>query len=113
MTEAQSCLLGETGEIVGEFVLETTDQLADVGGRLIEREGARTPSRSSGETLDALWRAFRLRTGRGDFPGVDGPVDVSHGPEAMLDRLGRGSLSPSCDVIIVLCSAPDFIGASR
>lgn len=93
-------------ELVGDFVNESREHLANVESDLLSLEGA---SAGGEETVNRVFRAVHSVKGVAGFLGLEHINKLSHKLESVLDLVRKGRLDVSADLCSALLFATDAL----
>jgi two-component system, chemotaxis family, sensor kinase CheA len=97
--------LGEDRELLGDFILECRDHLAQVEMQMITVE--KEPGDS--EAIHTVFRAFHTVKGLASFLDLGDIRDVAHETETLLDLARNHKLAITPAVVDVVLAAADFL----
>ena len=103
-----SVSLSEDRELLGDFILESRDHLAQVEEQMITLE--KDPLQT--EAINTVFRAFHTIKGLAGFLALDDIRDVAHETETLLDLARNRKLIISPATVDVVLAAADFLKAS-
>lgn len=104
---AGSGFLNQDPQLVGDFLVEAREHLANIEARLLEIEqGAHTQ-----ETLHSAFRSFHTIKGLAGFLEYDVIQEVSHEVETLLDLARNGKLEILAPTVDVILQAGDYLSA--
>jgi two-component system, chemotaxis family, sensor kinase CheA len=103
-----SISLGEDRELLGDFILESRDHLAQVEEQMITLE--KDPEET--EAINTVFRAFHTIKGLAGFLALDSIREVAHETETLLDLARNRKLIISPTTVDVVLAAADFLKAS-
>ena len=97
--------LGEDRELLGDFILECRDHLAQVEVQMITLE--KEPGAS--EAIHTVFRAFHTIKGLASFLDLSDIRDVAHETETLLDLARNHRLAITPGLVDVVLAAADFL----
>ncbi|HXS76222.1 MAG TPA: chemotaxis protein CheA [Terracidiphilus sp.] len=100
--------LAEDRELIGDFILEARDHLAQVEQQMITLE--KDPSEA--EAINTVFRAFHTIKGLAGFLSLDAIREIAHETETLLDLARNHRLTISPAIVDVVLAASDFLKAS-
>jgi len=100
--------LAEDRELIGDFILEARDHLAQVEHQMITLE----KSLSDAEAINTVFRAFHTIKGLAGFLSLDSIRAVAHETETLLDLVRNRRLRIIPAIVDVVLAASDFLKAS-
>jgi len=100
-----SNLLNQDPQLVGDFLVEAREHLANIEGRLLEIEhGSHTE-----ETLHSAFRSFHTIKGLAGFLEYDTIRLVSHEVETLLDLARNGKLTLNPETVDIILQSGDYL----
>lgn len=99
--------IGEDRELIGDFILESRDHLAQVEIQMMTLE--KDPH--DAEAINTVFRAFHTIKGLAGFMSLDDIREAAHETETLLDLARNGKLTISPAVVDVVLAAADFLKA--
>lgn len=97
----------EMVELLGEFVQETEDGLTTADHLLVAVEQGQQPD----DVVDQLFRVFHTAKGGAGFLELDELGSLAHASETLLDRVRRGELPFSGDVVDLVLQATGLMSS--
>jgi two-component system chemotaxis sensor kinase CheA len=97
--------LGEDKELIGDFILESRDHLAQVEMQMMTLE--KDPGDS--EAINTVFRAFHTIKGLAGFMDLNDIREVAHETETLLDLARNQKLRITSAVVDVVLAAADFL----
>jgi len=91
--------------IIGEFITESREHLEGLESKILQLE--QNPEDS--ELLNAIFRAFHTIKGSSSFLGLVQITKLSHKLENILDKLRKGELKASSDIVDSLLKGVDVL----
>jgi len=92
-------------EIIGEFVTESREHLESLESKLLQLE----ENPEDDELLNAIFRTFHTIKGSSSFLGLVQITELSHKLENVLDKLRKGELRVSSEIIDLLFKGMDLL----
>jgi len=94
-------------ELIGEFVVESQEGLADVETQMLEIESA--GANIDTDLVNAVFRTMHSIKGSAGFLGLDRIGSLAHGLEEVLDNMRNLEVIPTSELVTTVLRSADFM----